>query len=87
MGANPTYEQTAFLTCALALYKVKISKLKNTFKGGKTMQTYTYLNSHYLHRGNLAESMNLQFSSNYQVRLNLGIVFPYERASFRQNSH
>jgi hypothetical protein len=49
------------------------------------MQTNTYLNNHNLHQSNLLNSANSNNSDINQVRQNLGIVFPYERTSFRQN--
>jgi hypothetical protein len=52
------------------------------------MQTNTYLNNHNLHQSNSVNSLNSANSNNTdinQVRQNLGIVFPYERTSFRQD--
>jgi hypothetical protein len=49
------------------------------------MQTNTYLNNHNLHQSNSLNSANSNNSDINQVRQNLGIVFPYERTSFRQD--
>lgn len=57
------------------------------------MQANTYLNIPISHQITSVSSINLTNLTNstdlniHQVRLNLGIVFPYERTSFRQDSN